>query len=329
MERIVEETLNPRLAEIKRECDWPQHGDPTLEAINAYSARLKSLTVLDPACGSGAFLITVLRYLVGAWHEVQGLRGQLTKGLAQKDDDAALIADILRANIYGVDINAASVEIARLALWLHTARGDKPLSSLDKNIREGNSLIDSDFFKGQIDLRFYDESEKERVNAFDWATEFPEVFERGGFDAVVGNPPYVKLQNFRTVHADMAAFLRDGRASVGALPYASTTTGNFDLYLPFIEKGITLLNNKGRLGYIAPSLWIMNEYGEGLRRLISAGRNLERWIDFKAYQVFEESTTYTALQFFTKAPNNDILVADASTGEIPQDPWADPGCALP
>jgi hypothetical protein len=72
----------------------------------------------------------------------------------------------------------------------------------------------------------------------------------------------------------------------------------------------------------------MNEYGEGLRRLIAAGRNLERWIDFKAYQVFEESTTYTALQFFTKAPNDAILVADAPTGEIPQDPWADAGYAL-
>jgi MmeI, DNA-methyltransferase domain len=152
VERIVDETLDPRLAEIKRECGWPTNGDPTLEAIDAYSARLKSLTVLDPACGSGAFLITVLRYLVDAWHEVQGLRRQITRGLAEKDDDARLIADILKANIYGVDINAASVEIARLALWLHTARGDKPLSSLDDNIREGNSLIGPDFFKGQVDL---------------------------------------------------------------------------------------------------------------------------------------------------------------------------------
>ncbi len=80
---------------------------------------------------------------------------------------------------------------------------------------------------------------------------------------MVGNPPYVKLQNFRTVHADMALFLREGRAEVAMRPYASTQTGNFDLYLPFIEKGIKLLNNKGRLGYIAPSLWTANEYGEG------------------------------------------------------------------
>ena len=92
---------------------------------------------------------------------------------------------------------------------------------------------------------------------------------RGGFDAVVGNPPYVKLQNFRTVHPDMAMFLREGRAGVGKKPYASTQTGNFDLYLPFIEKGINLLNPKGRFGYIAPSLWTTNEYGAGLRNLVA------------------------------------------------------------
>jgi hypothetical protein len=328
VERIVDETLNPRLAEIKQDFGWPASGDPTLEAIDAYSARLKSLTVLDPACGSGAFLITALRRLVEEWHEVQGLRRQLTGGLAERDNDAALIADILRANIHGVDINPASVEIARLALWLYTARSDKPLSSLDENIREGNSLIGPDFYKGQINLSFYDKAQQERVNAFDWQNAFPMVFERGGFDAIVGNPPYVKLQNFRTVHADMAGFLREGRPGVVPRPYASTESGNFDLYLPCIEKGIALLNDDGRMGYIAPSLWITNEYGEGLRKRIGVGRNLDRWIDFKAHQVFEEVTNYTALQFFTKARNDVIRVAAAPTGVILQDPWADAGSAL-
>lgn len=165
------------------------------------------------------------------------------------------------------------------------------------------------------------------MNAFDWRKKFPLVIARGGFDAVVGNPPYVKLQNFWKVHPDMASFLREGRPQNHFLPYKSTT-GNFDLYLPFIEKGIALLNEKGRLGYIAPSLWITNEYGEGLRQLIAAGGNLDRWIDFKAYQVFEEATTYTALQFFTKTRNNAIRVVEAPTGNIPDDPWGDPNRAL-
>lgn len=328
VDRIVDETLGPRLAELKYECGWPKKGDPSKESIRKYVDRLKTITVVDPACGSGAFLITVLRYLVDAWHEVNGLLKQVTGGLADKDDDNEIIADILKSNIYGVDINPASVEIARLALWLHTARGDKPLSSLDQNVREGNSLIGPEFYKGQVNLLLYDDDDKERVNAFDWEKVFPQVFSNDGFDAVVGNPPYVKLQNFRTVHADMATYLRDGRAGVGGKPFASTQTGNFDLYLPFIEKGISLLNPKGRLGYIAPSLWISNEYGEGLRNLISAGKNLDRWIDFKAFQVFDESITYTALQFFTKAPNKAILVADAPAGEIPPDPWGEDDSGL-
>jgi tRNA G10 N-methylase Trm11 len=336
VERIVDETLAPRFADIKRECGWPASGDPPLAAVDNYAARLRTFTVLDPACGSGAFLITALRALLAEWRAVQAVRRDLVRKLAaggilvrREEDDAALIADILRMNIYGVDINAASVEIAQLALWLHTARGDRPLSSLGDTIREGNSLIGPDFYKGQINLALYNESERERVNAFDWVTGFPEVFDRGGFDAVVGNPPYVKLQNFRPPHEDMARFLRDGRPESRVRPYASTQTGNFDLYLPFIEKGISLLNEHGRLGFIAPSLWTTNEYGKALREFIAHGRHLDRWIDFKAYQVFQEATNYTALQFFTKHPSKSIRVVQAPTGEIPEHPWDDARRSLP
>jgi hypothetical protein len=254
---------------------------------------------------------------------VRELRKSITgKHSVEDDDEAGIVRDILGSNIYGVDINSASVEIARLALWLHTARGDKPLSALDTAIREGNSLIDEDFFKGQIDLDLYDEGEKERVNAFDWHEAFPGVFARGGFDDVVGNPPYVKLQNFRKVRADMAEFLRTGRPEFRIPGYASTQTGNFDLYLPFIEKGLSVLNTHGRLGFIAPSLWTVNEYGAGLRTLIANGRHLDRWLDFKAYQFFEEATIYTALQFFTKQPNASVKVAFAPDGNVPDSPWA-------
>ncbi len=328
VEKVVDGTLGPRLAEIKRECDWPSEGDglPTCKALDAYLERLKTFTVLDPACGSGAFLITVLRFLVDEANRVRLTRQEIT-GEKWVPDDAALVRDILRSNIYGVDINAASVEIARLALWLHTARGDKPLSSLDTTVREGNSLIGPNFYKGQPSL--YGEEERERINAFDWEAAFPEVFARGGFDAVIGNPPYVKLQNFRTVHADMANYLVHGPQGLDEYPYESTRTGNFDLYLPFIEKGLALLNGGGRLGYIAPSLWTVNEYGEGLRKLVAKGRNLDRWLDFKSFQVFEEATTYTALQFFTKAPRDGICVAEAPAGVVPPNPFMDAGRALP
>lgn len=321
VEFIVTETVGSRLADLKASCGWPATGSNSLPdeaAILAYEHELKSIKIVDPACGSGAFLITALRYLVDEWHAVQELRKQVSKSFTTRDgDDDRIIRDILRNNLYGVDINPASVEITKLALWLHTARGDKPLSSLDDHIRDGNSLIGSDFYRGLLP---YSAEEQERINAFDWYDAFPRVFERGGFDVVVGNPPYVKLQNFRKVHADMAGFLR--RDSVGNRTYESTQTGNFDLFLPFIERGIALLNDHGRLGYIAPSLWTVNDYGEGLRSHIMRGRHLYGWIDFQSFQVFDEATTYTALQFYSKAANDSVRIAFVPDGVVPEDPWS-------
>ena len=119
----------------------------------------------------------------------------------------------------------------------------------------------------------------------------------------------------------MADFLRRPRDKGGQ--YASTQTGNFDLYLPFIEKGIALLNDDGHLGFIAPSLWTMNEYGSGLRNRVMSGQHLWGWIDFGAYQVFDEATTYTALQFFSSAPNDAIDTGMARDGVVPEEPWSD------
>ncbi len=326
VERIVEETLGTRIAELKHECGWSENELPSRAVLDAFEGRLKAITIVDPACGSGAFLIASLRHLLREWHAVQAIRRDLLKDRFARDDDT-LVREILRANIYGVDINPAAVEIAQLALWLHTARSDKPLSSLDHTIRDGNSLIDGNFYKGMANLAFYNREERERIHTFDWDTQFPET--GGKFDVVVGNPPYVKLQNFRRVHADMAEFIRDGRPDLHIPGYASAQSGNFDLYLPFIEKGLQLLKENGRLGYIAPSLWTVNEYGEGLRDLIERTRQLERWLDFRSYQVFEEATTYTALQFYTKYPNDAVKVAFSPEGPPPERPWADPDCALP
>lgn len=326
VERIVAETVGARLADLKAECGWPAPGGPALPdkaAVGRYDAALRGVRIVDPACGSGAFLITALRFLMDEWSALRALRRDIVGDVMARDEDA-VIRDVLRANIYGVDINPASVEIAKLALWLHTARGDRPLSSLDEHICEGNSLIGPEFFDG---LAAYGAEERERINAFDWQAAFPDVFARGGFDAVIGNPPYVKLQNFRRVNADMAAFLTRDPRQGGR--YASTQTGNFDLFLPFIEKGVALLNEQGRLGYIAPSLWPGNDYGAGLRGAIAAGRNLYGWIDFGSYQVFDEAITYTALQFYSRAPNHAVRVVRAPDGVIPNDPWTSNDCVLP
>lgn len=245
-----------------------------------------------------------------------------------KPDDE--IRSILSKNIYGVDINPASVEIAQLALWLHTAKSDQPLSNLDSNIKCGNSLVGPEFYSWREDLLSWGQEKQETVNAFDWGTEFPNVFGGSqangpGFDCVVGNPPYVKLQHFRKVYPEMAEFLVKAETAPGLPLYHSTQTGNFDLFLPFIEKGITLLNAHGSLGYIAPSLWRYNEYGEGLRSYLHKGRYLDRWIDFGSYQIFEEAITYTALQFYSKGAHDRVRFVLAPDGEIAKTPdWDDP-----
>src|SRR5690606_36665061 len=175
----------------------------------------------------------------------------------------------------------------------------------------GNSLVGHDFWSGR------EKTPKlaDRIRSFDWREAFPEVWpdgEPGGFDIVLGNPPYVKLQNLMKVDPAVVAYLQANR---GDDTYVSAQTGNTDLYLPFIEKGLRLLAPGGRMAYIAPSLWAVNEYGEGLRRHVRNSRQLARWIDFRAYQVFDEAITYTALQFFTREPNDVVRIALAPKGE--------------
>ncbi len=316
---LVEETLSPWFAAVKRDCGY-EADKLTETAIDSYEKRLRDIRIVDPACGSGAFLISAFRRLLDERLSVARDRESVS-GVKGAVAEQAIIADILTNNIYGVDINPAAVEIGKLALWLHSARANSPLSALDHTIRCGNSLVGPDFWAG----RAGEAADRERVNAFDWRVAFPEVFEQGGFDIVLGNPPYVKLQNLRKVHPDVADYLQANR---GDDTYVSAQTGNFDLYLPFIEKGLRLLAPGGRMAYIAPSLWAVNEYGAGLRRLVAERRQLDRWIDFKAHQVFKEAITYTALQFFTREPNPAVRIAIAPDGKDSDIDWTDAELAV-
>ncbi len=261
-----------------------------------YRDVLRSVRVLDPACGSGAFLIQVFDYLAGEYERCNARLARLRGGQREIFDLNNLI---LSNNLYGVDINPEAVEITKLSLWIKTARAGKPLTYLDDNIQCGNSLIDDP----AVDSR-----------AFRWEERFPDVFAAGGFDVVVGNPPYVKLQNFRRAHPEAAAFLVER--------YESAKTGNFDMFLPFIERGLSLLKPGGRLGFIAPSLWLRNEYGKGLRDLLRKTRQLDRFVDFKGHQVFEDVTTYTALQFFSAESRDAIEHADAADGQLENLQWS-------
>ena len=307
-----------------------------MAALDRFGAALDDIKVVDPACGSGAFLIQALDRLVNErrWlaAERQRMSGTSTPELIDID---AVTKAVLANNIYGVDINEESIEITRLALWLHTALPDRPLSSLDNNIRCGNSLINRQFYKFKQE-KLFTEDQRERINVFDWEKAFPEVFSRpngkSGFDCVIGNPPYVKLQHFRRVLPDVAEYLVEATSSVagGVGPlYASTQTGNFDLYLPFIEKGVGLLNEHGQMGFIAPSVWLSSDYGRGLRGFMQASKRLDRWVDFKDFPVFDEAMTYTALQFYRGKPCESVKCMFAPGGDVAAIVWKEPDAVVP
>ncbi|HEV2532517.1 Eco57I restriction-modification methylase domain-containing protein [Phenylobacterium sp.] len=329
---LVKFTLDPWFAAARGDAGLPPEesaNPPTLDALLSYEDRLRRIRIVDPACGSGAFLISAFRRLLD---ERVALARQIARirageALPEVVEEPPLIGEILENNIYGVDLNPASVEIAKLALWLHSARADSPLSSLDHTIRCGNSLVGPDFWQGRTD----DPDLRDSVRAFDWMAAFPEVHSgraNGGFDIVLGNPPYVKRQHLEAAAPEVAAYLM---ASRGEDTYQSAQTANFDLYLPFIEKGLRQLGPGGRMGFIAPNMWPINQYGEGLRRIVREGRHLERWVDFKSYQVFQDVTVYTALQVFSREPTEGVRVAPAPEGEgqAAAADWSDSGLLLP
>jgi hypothetical protein len=346
---IVEQTVGARLEDIKAELGFDtlpplddtaiaeyrvflndkRRAAPTagkwIAFFDKYRLRLGQLRIVDPACGSGAFLIQALNRLVEEYRWLVAEEERITGGRRLFDQDA-IIRSILSHNIYGVDINQESVEITKLALWLHTAAPGQPLCSLDQNIRCGNSLVGPDFAafydqRNQTLFEQVDENERERINAFGWHAAFPDVFSHGGFDCVIGNPPYIKLQHFRRAQADTAAYFVEAKNPDGTPVYASTQSGNFDMYLPFIEKGIRLLKPEGRMGYIAPNVWMVNEYGKPLRQLVRRTRSLDRWLDFKSHQIFDEAITYTSLQFFRGSPCEALTCAFAPDGNAAAIQW--------
>ena len=194
-----------------------------------YEQKLRKLRVLDPACGSGAFLNAAFQYIAQEIHYVKETLVSLRGGVGLWDIDK----EILENNLYGVDINAESVEITKLSLWLQTANKGKTLATLDHAIKTGNSLIRDSDIAGEL--------------AFEWEKEFAEVMQNGGFDIVIGNPPY-------------GAELNDDEKKYILQNY-ETTEYNYDTYKSFIELGIKLLKNNGYCGYITPNTWFVLEKG--------------------------------------------------------------------
>ena len=278
VEKSIGEYLNDKKLELGLE-KLPELTDESIETQRGLSAKAEkhlafwreyrskvlSIKVIDPACGSGAFLIAAYDYLKKELDEINDriadLKGR-TQELFDGDEmyDASLENEYLIKCLYGVDLNPESVEISKLSLWLRTLTKDKPLTNLDDNIKSGNSITE-----------------------FDFNEEFSEVFSKGGFDVVIGNPPYVRQESLK----DIKSILEEKYA---------TYIGTADLYCYFYELGIRLLKTGGVLGYITSNKWLRINYGKNIRKMLNE------------YYIIEIEDHGEILQFVDAGVNTNIIV---------------------
>ncbi len=252
---IVDNTVGKLCEEKKAELDISdetyqpakQRSRKRLKALQTYRDWLLQLTICDPACGSGAFLNQALEFLIAEHAYIDELSAKYNK-------DALILSDvenaILENNLFGVDINEESVEIAKLSLWLRTAQKGRKLTALNNNIKCGNSLIDDPTVAGD--------------KAFNWETEFPEVFnpslranakqsvkKEPGFDVIIGNPPYGIL-----IDKDSQKYYNE---------HFPLTKYKTNLYILFIERMLQIFD-RGIVHFIIPKSLLFNTYYEDIRR---------------------------------------------------------------
>lgn len=287
-------------------------------------ADLAGFTVADICCGSGIFLLSVYEFLLDHYldwylnntpaahrgtriYEVVGGRWQLTFEERRR---------ILTEHIRGVDIDPNAVEVARFSLLLkliedeneaglrdYVARHRQPaLPELDSAIRFGNSLVSTAEWAATgaamlAALRL-------RVNPFDWRAEFPAEFARGGFDIVVANPPYTRIQHMQTYMPEELAFYRSARS-----PYSTAREHNFDKYALFIERALTLLRPAGLLGVIVQHKFMTTRAGRALRQLIAGPRLLANVVHFGAKRVFGRAIdNYTCILVLDRGGRQTVRV---------------------
>jgi len=253
-----------------------------LDVLDAYRAWLLQITICDPACGSGAFLNQALDFLIKEHRYIDELKAKVLGGGFILSD---IETTILENNIYGVDLNEESVEIAKLSLWLRTAQPRRKLNDLSNNIKCGNSLIDSKAVAGD--------------KAFNWQQEFPQIFNTGasveqsrnviasearqsqGFDVIIGNPPYVRAELLTNY---LEYFEKNYKV------YHSAS----DLFAYFYELGSKIINKIGLMGYIS-NTFDKTTAGKVLREYLTNNTDLKQYIDFTEVQIFEGATTYPVI----------------------------------
>jgi type I restriction-modification system DNA methylase subunit len=234
--QIVEEDYAPAVKKTKAS---EAQRRILVQKLDDYRSWLLGLTICDPACGSGAFLNAALEFLITEHKYIDELTNKL---MGASIGFTWTPNDILEHNLFGVDLNEEAVEIARLSLWLRTAQKGRKLSNLSGNIKAGNSLIEDPAIAGE--------------KAFIWKQKFKKVFEMGGFDVVIGNPPYV----------DIKGLPRELVESIFKI--YSTANNRINLFSVFIERSFSLLKSQGKFSFIIPSSLLTQESYKEIRKEI-------------------------------------------------------------
>ena len=262
-----------------------------IEFWQQYREAVRNIKIIDPACGSGAFLITAFEFLL---NYNKYLDDKIFDLVGTSDLFSDRTKKILQNNIFGVDLNKESVEITKLSLWLKTADKNKTLASLENNIKCGNSLIDDPEIAGNL--------------AFNWEKEFPEIFANGGFDIVVGNPPYVLCQPSNTNEKTLKFYNN-----------FEVSSYKIDLYHLFFEKGIILSKNNGYISFITPNTYLVNKYNLKLREFILRNTQIKEIINYKNI-VFEDANVDVSTIILKKSKYTDenvkILLSSKNENKI-------------
>jgi len=277
--------------------------------------QIEKIKILDPACGSGSFLLgaykTLLDYHLN-WYSQEGPKKKVLKqgkiiqiGKNSYQLSVAEKQRILTNNIFGVDIDRQAVEVSKLSLLLKLLEGEteestgklfrytqlKLLPDLSNNIKCGNSLIGTDYFEGRI-TGTIDEDELRKINPFDWKKEFPDIFAQGGFDAVIGNPPYflIALKNEKI-------YLKSNY---------ELSTGKPDLYRYFIECSHQLIRKGGQFGFIIPNTLLAIPAAKKLRKYLLYEGGLYKIVNFWGI-VFEKASVNNII-IFTKKRTSPVSI---------------------
>ena len=294
---------------------------------------IAKIKIVDPACGSGSFLLGAYKYLLNYHREYYSKQGK-KKFLGSKEDaiteDGELALwvkkQILINNIFGVDIDSNAVEVTKLSLLLKCMEGETPASimnnqslfneralpSLDENIKCGNSLIGNDFYSGGDSLNIDIETQY-KINCFDWEREFPSIFKDGGFDIVIGNPPYVFVKYVEWAEDIKNYFADNYNISNKNNKSKANQSGKINLYTLFIFRSNQILKENGYFSFIVPNGLLRTTTYDMARKFILNNYHIDFIADLKD-GVFKGVTAPTIIFRFSKSKSNneDTLIIDAN-----------------